>query len=78
MKPELVRAIYVLDFWNEGWYLRTIDICHEHFGEFTCVRRDFRRVVHQFLTLCFSLYFQATFLCEIVQGCIIHRTLQQS
>lgn len=27
---NLLQAIYVLDFfWNEGWYLRTIDICHE-------------------------------------------------
>ncbi|XP_048462858.1 7-dehydrocholesterol reductase [Rhincodon typus] len=26
-------AIYVLDFfWNEAWYLKTIDICHDHFG----------------------------------------------
>jgi len=23
----------VLDFfWNEAWYLKTIDICHDHFG----------------------------------------------
>jgi 7-dehydrocholesterol reductase len=30
---NFLQAIYVLDFfWNEGWYLRTIDICHEHFG----------------------------------------------
>ncbi|EDL18239.1 7-dehydrocholesterol reductase, isoform CRA_b [Mus musculus] len=29
----LVNAIYVLDFfWNETWYLKTIDICHDHFG----------------------------------------------
>lgn len=28
-----VEAIYVLDFfWNEAWYLKTIDICHDHFG----------------------------------------------
>lgn len=27
------QAIYVLDFfWNEAWYLKTIDICHDHFG----------------------------------------------
>lgn len=27
------EAIYVLDFfWNEAWYLKTIDICHDHFG----------------------------------------------
>lgn len=27
------QAIYVLDFfWNETWYLKTIDICHDHFG----------------------------------------------
>lgn len=27
------KAIYVLDFfWNEAWYLKTIDICHDHFG----------------------------------------------
>lgn len=19
-------------FWNEAWYLKTIDICHDHFG----------------------------------------------
>lgn len=19
-------------FWNETWYLKTIDICHDHFG----------------------------------------------
>jgi 7-dehydrocholesterol reductase len=25
--------IYILDFfWNEDWYLRTIDIAHDHFG----------------------------------------------
>lgn len=30
---NLLQAIYVLDFfWNEGWYLRTIDICHDHLG----------------------------------------------
>lgn len=28
-----LKAIYVLDFfWNEAWYLKTIDICHDHFG----------------------------------------------
>jgi len=27
------QAIYVVDFFaNEDWYLRTIDICHDHFG----------------------------------------------
>ncbi|KNC87712.1 hypothetical protein, variant [Sphaeroforma arctica JP610] len=27
------HAVYVLDFFfNEDWYLRTIDICHDHFG----------------------------------------------
>eukprot|EP01134_Creolimax_fragrantissima_P005448 CFRG5448T1 len=27
------HAVYVLDFfYNEDWYLRTIDICHDHFG----------------------------------------------
>ncbi len=30
---NILHAIYVLDFfWNEAWYLNTIDICHEHFG----------------------------------------------
>jgi 7-dehydrocholesterol reductase len=29
----ILHAIYVLDFFiNEDWYLRTIDICHDHFG----------------------------------------------
>lgn len=29
----MLQAIYVLDFfWNETWYLKTIDICHDHFG----------------------------------------------
>ncbi|KAB1251370.1 7-dehydrocholesterol reductase [Camelus dromedarius] len=29
----VLQAIYVLDFfWNETWYLKTIDICHDHFG----------------------------------------------
>ncbi|KAJ3062100.1 7-dehydrocholesterol reductase [Podochytrium sp. JEL0797] len=29
----VLHAIYVVDFfWNEDWYLRTIDICHDHFG----------------------------------------------
>lgn len=31
--PPVLQAIYVLDFfWNEAWYLKTIDICHDHFG----------------------------------------------
>lgn len=30
---NLFHAIYVLDFfYNEDWYLRTIDIAHDHFG----------------------------------------------
>ncbi|RGP79779.1 7-dehydrocholesterol reductase [Fusarium longipes] len=30
---NLFQAIYVIDFFvNESWYLRTIDICHDHFG----------------------------------------------
>jgi 7-dehydrocholesterol reductase len=30
---DILHAIYVLDFFiNEDWYLRTIDICHDHFG----------------------------------------------
>lgn len=30
---NLLQALYVLDFfWNETWYLKTIDICHDHFG----------------------------------------------
>ena len=29
----LLQATYILDFfYNEGWYLRTIDIAHDHFG----------------------------------------------
>lgn len=29
----LLHTIYVIDFFiNEDWYLRTIDICHDHFG----------------------------------------------
>jgi 7-dehydrocholesterol reductase len=29
----ILHSIYVVDFFiNEDWYLRTIDICHEHFG----------------------------------------------
>jgi 7-dehydrocholesterol reductase len=29
----ILHATYVLDFFiNEDWYLRTIDICHDHFG----------------------------------------------
>lgn len=28
-----LHTIYVVDFFiNEDWYLRTIDICHDHFG----------------------------------------------
>lgn len=30
---NILQAIYVLDFfWNEEWYLKTIDIAHDHFG----------------------------------------------
>ena len=30
---NVLQAIYVLDFfWHETWYLKTIDICHDHFG----------------------------------------------
>lgn len=30
---SILQAIYVIDFFiNEDWYLRTIDICHDHFG----------------------------------------------
>lgn len=30
---NLLQAIYVIDFfWHETWYLKTIDICHDHFG----------------------------------------------
>jgi 7-dehydrocholesterol reductase len=30
---NILQAIYVIDFFiNEDWYLRTIDICHDHFG----------------------------------------------
>jgi len=30
---NLLQGLYVIDFfWNERWYLKTIDICHEHFG----------------------------------------------
>lgn len=33
MAAPVLQAIYVLDFfWNETWYLKTIDICHDHFG----------------------------------------------
>jgi 7-dehydrocholesterol reductase len=29
----MLHTIYVVDFFiNEDWYLRTIDICHDHFG----------------------------------------------
>ena len=30
---DILHAMYVVDFFiNEDWYLRTIDICHDHFG----------------------------------------------
>lgn len=30
---NILQGLYVLDFfWNERWYLNTIDIAHEHFG----------------------------------------------
>lgn len=30
---NILQAIYVVDFfWHERWYLKTIDICHDHFG----------------------------------------------
>lgn len=30
---NVLQAIYVIDFfWHEDWYLRTIDIQHDHFG----------------------------------------------
>lgn len=30
---NFLHAMYVVDyFWNERWYLKTIDICHDHFG----------------------------------------------
>lgn len=30
---NVLQGLYVLDFfWNERWYLKTIDIAHEHFG----------------------------------------------
>ncbi|KAF2090121.1 ERG4/ERG24 ergosterol biosynthesis protein [Saccharata proteae CBS 121410] len=30
---DILHALYVVDFFiNESWYLRTIDICHDHFG----------------------------------------------
>jgi 7-dehydrocholesterol reductase len=33
MIASLLHATYVVDFFvNEDWYLRTIDICHDHFG----------------------------------------------
>lgn len=33
MVTRVSQGIYVLDFfWNEAWYLKTIDICHDHFG----------------------------------------------
>lgn len=34
---NILQAVYVLDFfWNECWYLKTIDICHDHFGWMLC------------------------------------------
>lgn len=33
MLLNFLHAVYVLDFfYHEDWYLRTIDICHDHFG----------------------------------------------
>lgn len=33
MIATLFHTIYVVDFFvNEDWYVRTIDICHDHFG----------------------------------------------
>ena len=30
---DILHTIYVVDFFiNEDWYIRTIDICHDHFG----------------------------------------------
>lgn len=30
---NFLQGLYVLDFfWNENWYLKTIDIAHDHFG----------------------------------------------
>jgi 7-dehydrocholesterol reductase len=30
---NILQGLYVLDFfWNENWYLKTIDITHDHFG----------------------------------------------
>jgi 7-dehydrocholesterol reductase len=30
---NILHTIYAIDFFiNEDWYLRTIDICHDHFG----------------------------------------------
>lgn len=30
---NILQGVYVLDFfWNERWYLKTIDIAHDHFG----------------------------------------------
>jgi len=32
---NILHAIYVVDFfWNEAWYLKTIDICHDHYDHF--------------------------------------------
>lgn len=34
---NLLQGAYVLDFfWNEQWYLQTIDIAHDHFGFYFC------------------------------------------
>ncbi|DAA78512.1 TPA_exp: hypothetical protein A8136_4488 [Trichophyton benhamiae CBS 112371] len=30
---SFLHAVYVIDFFcNEGWYLKTLDMCHDHFG----------------------------------------------
>lgn len=30
---NMLQGLYVIDFfWNENWYLKTIDIAHDHFG----------------------------------------------
>ncbi|XP_071964912.1 7-dehydrocholesterol reductase-like [Antedon mediterranea] len=34
---NVLHGLYVIDFfWNEAWYLRTIDIQHDHFGFYLC------------------------------------------
>lgn len=34
---NVLQGLYVLDFfWNENWYLKTIDIAHDHFGWYLC------------------------------------------